>query len=165
MDSNSKHGVLYIIERVDWFLYHNRSLFSYVPRFYCCVIAKFVTKTPLLPHKFAHPLRWYTRLLNIEYYGIMLPSSGITLRPKIVIISEFFAFFLVDGFATNWVTAWRLCCPNFPSRLESRIIIYTKMSINRVKNYRPVIYLIIEQFCFSHVKRFAALSLWPKYPV
>jgi hypothetical protein len=43
---------------------------------------------------------------------------------------------------------------------------YTRKSVkNRVKNYRPVMELIMEYFCFSHVKRLAALSLWRKYPV
>jgi hypothetical protein len=56
---------------------------------------------------------------------------------------------------------------NFPSWIESRIITYTKMSKkNMMRNYRPVIDLIMEYFCFSHVKRLAALWLWPlpKYP-
>jgi hypothetical protein len=36
---------------------------------------------------------------------------------------------------------------------------HNKWVKSRVKNYRPVMDLIIEHFCFSHVKRLAALSL------
>jgi hypothetical protein len=150
------------LSEVTVFSNQNLNLYSYIPRFYCYAIAYIVTKTPLPPHEFAYPPLWYKRLLNIAYYGIRLPSNGIMLWRKIIIIREFIPLFLVDGYVTNSVCAWHFCCPIFPSWVE-RIMLYTQMSINTVKNYSPVIDLIMEYFCFSHVKRLAALSLWPKY--